>query len=114
MWIGAAGTRTAKLHGETEPTQERANPIEAENDQKQNEHGGEKDAKQRMLFLPAGESADDVLGKPAMPIACEVIPISRSALNVLREKRLVREVVIDDPFVPIELQPVQVHTEAGE
>jgi hypothetical protein len=112
--IGLAGGGAAELQGKSEPPEKRANPIEAENDEEENECGREKDAEQRMLFLPSGERTDRVIGKLAMPVVSEAAPIAGSAMNVLRKKRLVREVVVDDPLIPIELDPVQVHAEAGE
>ncbi len=104
----------AQLQREAEPPEERANPVEAENDQEQNEHGRKEDSEKSMFFLPTGERTDGVIRKLAMPLANKLIPIARSSLNVLRKKSLVREVVINNPFIPIELQPVEVHAEAGE
>jgi hypothetical protein len=41
-------------------------------------------------------------------------PILRSVAQVLGQSKLARKVVIDDPLIPIQLDPVQVHAEARE
>lgn len=67
-----------------------------------------------MFFLPARDGSDGVIREFAVPVVSEGAPIAGSALGVLRKKRLARKVVIDDPLIPIELDPVQVHAEARE
>ena len=42
-------------------------------------------------------------------LAGAVAPIARRSLDVLPQRDLVREVVVDDPFAPGELKPIPIH-----
>ena len=44
--------------------------------------------------------------------ACAIAPIVRRLLQIFRQRNLVREIVIDDPFAPCKLEPVPVKPEA--
>ena len=112
LGIVSQSRRLPHQQGKTQPAENGANPIQAEDDEKEDQGDGKYQTQIGVMKLPFRESGHRAFLSALKP-AAKGFGIIRGVLaDVFGHHELVGKIVVDHPFVPIQLHPVQIETQA--